>query len=216
MPASKAMTPRRLALFAVGAALVAFAKATPATAALGAALCVAGETLRLWACGHLEKNDEVTNSGPYAHVKNPLYLGSLLIATGLAVSAANAAAVLLVAGVFGLYYFPYKLKVESDRMRRRFGADYDHYDRAVPALLPAWRRYERARAKKWSVRLMVQNSEIGAAAATLIGLLLVSRAALPLDRLGLNPPALAGAPWPWAAGADWPIYFDTVLALFAA
>ena len=45
---------------------------------------MAGECLRLWAAGHLEKSKEVTRSGPYRHTRHPLYLGSSIIGIGIA------------------------------------------------------------------------------------------------------------------------------------
>ena len=58
--------------------------------AVGAAIAIVGESIRLWAAGHLEKSKEVTQSGPYRYTRHPLYLGSSLIGIGMAVAANNA------------------------------------------------------------------------------------------------------------------------------
>ena len=65
--------------------------ATPTSRSLviGAAIAIVGESMRLWAAGHLEKSKEVTQSGPYRYTRHPLYLGSSLIGIGLAVAANN-------------------------------------------------------------------------------------------------------------------------------
>ena len=49
----------------------------------GFVLVAVGEGVRVWAAGHLRKTQEVTTTGPYAYVKNPLYLGTLLILIGV-------------------------------------------------------------------------------------------------------------------------------------
>ena len=46
-----------------------------------------GLALRGWAAGHLRKNQDLADGGPYAWTRNPLYLGTLLVALGLAVAA---------------------------------------------------------------------------------------------------------------------------------
>ena len=55
----------------------------------GATLVVIGEIIRVWACGHLARNVELARHGPYGYVRNPLYLGSLLIGSGLALLAVS-------------------------------------------------------------------------------------------------------------------------------
>ena len=48
---------------------------------IGLVVALAGETLRIWAAGHIEKGREITRSGPYRYVRHPLYLGSSLMAS---------------------------------------------------------------------------------------------------------------------------------------
>jgi hypothetical protein len=52
-------------------------------------VAVAGEGVRIWASGHLEKSSEVTRSGPYRFVRHPLYLGSAIIGVGFMIAARN-------------------------------------------------------------------------------------------------------------------------------
>lgn len=70
-------------------AAVAFVLARPTRTSLvvGLVVAAAGELLRLWAAGHIEKGREITRSGPYRFVRHPLYLGSTLIGVGFAVAA---------------------------------------------------------------------------------------------------------------------------------
>ncbi len=183
MAASKKPTLRRLVVYAAGALVLLLAKPTPWLFAIGAVLAVAGELLRIWACGHLRKNQAVIKSGPYSHVKNPLYLGTFLIMVGVVFAASHAtpgsaSRYLLILflpfalGVFFFYYLPHKFRVEAGRLRRRFGAEWDAYDRAVPDFVPSpWPRL--AAPGRWDPALVTLNSEVGTAAVVLVALALL-------------------------------------------
>lgn len=121
--------------WALGVAALVFARPTPALLALGAALAFAGEALRLWASGHLEKNRKLTTTGPYAWTRNPLYLGSLVVGVGFSVAAGRVALVVLLVILFGAVYIPV-MKREALRLRESFGADYTLYASRVPLFLP--------------------------------------------------------------------------------
>ncbi|MBI4563559.1 MAG: hypothetical protein HY716_02570 [Planctomycetes bacterium] len=137
----------------------------------GVALVAGGEWIRLWAAGHLVKNKVLTVTGPYAYVKNPLYIGTFFCMAGFAVMArgdlgavwwqAHMNWMLLGVGILGfiLYYAPYKKKREGDRLRAHFGPDWDHYDRSVPDYFPRLVRYERAGRQRWSWQAACANSE---------------------------------------------------------
>ncbi len=154
---------RLLAVYAFIAALVWICRPTPALVAAGAAFALAGESLRLWAAGHLTKSVRLITSGPYAYTQNPLYLGRLLILTGLGIAAridGYLNLVLLLAGyaVFFFYYIPRKLRVEGGRLARLHGPAFEEYRRSVPILVPSLRRYQGGN-DPWSFRLMVRNQE---------------------------------------------------------
>lgn len=83
--------------FVFGALCLGLARPTPLTLAVGGTLAVIGEAIRLWAAGHLEKNREVTASGPYRWTRHPLYVGSSLMGGGFAVAAARVDVAFLVA-----------------------------------------------------------------------------------------------------------------------
>ncbi|HJO02594.1 MAG TPA: isoprenylcysteine carboxylmethyltransferase family protein [Acidobacteriota bacterium] len=109
---------------------------------LGALFVVLGEAIRLWACGHLVRNVELTRHGPYHYVRNPLYLGSLFIGLGLALLAVRAPIWL---GGFALMYLGFyvpTMHVEELRLQSLFGAEYKEYVDQVPRLLPGARRSE--------------------------------------------------------------------------
>jgi len=154
----------RLALvYAFIGALLDVSHPTPVLFWSGAALVLAGEAIRMWAAGHLTKSVRLITSGPYAYTQNPLYLGRLLILTGLAIAARTPAYLNLVAlaagyAVFFGYYIPRKLRVEGARLARLHGEAFEAYHRSVPILIPALRRRTEGR-ERWSFSLMVRNQE---------------------------------------------------------
>lgn len=81
------VTSRTMVLFGTIALLVLFSNPRWWSCLIGFIPVVAGEALRFWATGHLRKNEELTTSGPYAHLQSPLYLGSYMIGTGLCIMA---------------------------------------------------------------------------------------------------------------------------------
>jgi len=115
---------------------------------VGIPLCAAGLALRAWAAGHLRKNESLTTSGPYAWVRNPLYLGTLLMAAGCTVAAARPELVLLVVGVFFLVYQPV-MEQEEQHLRKLF-PDFEAYASRVPQLIPRRPRGEHPGRFSWT------------------------------------------------------------------
>jgi len=143
--------------------LVVLSRPTPPPLATGAVFVLLGEALRIWAAGHLIKSARLVTSGPYAYTQNPLYLGRLLILTGLAVAARNEgrwnlAALAAGYAVFFLYYLPRKLRVEGARLARLHGPAFEAYHARVPILFPGLRRYPGEKLA-WSFGRMVRNQE---------------------------------------------------------
>lgn len=154
---------RRLLLYLFVAALLAAARPTRASVVTGALVAALGEAIRIWAAGYLVKTTILVTSGPYARTRNPLYLGRLLLLTGLALAATlpyHLNLVVLAAGyaVFFIYYLPRKERVEGERLRRRHGGLYEAYRSAVPPLRPALRRFAGSHVA-WSSALMLRNRE---------------------------------------------------------
>lgn len=114
---------------------VAVSRPAPERLLLGAVLVACGEAVRVWACGYLVRNEVLTRDGPYALVRHPLYLGSLLIGLGFATLAQYA--VIWLAAFLALYlafYLP-AMYVEELRLQSLFGAEYQEYMEDVPRLL---------------------------------------------------------------------------------
>lgn len=139
----------------------------------GLLIVLAGEALRVWAAGHLKKTKEVTTTGPYAYVKNPLYLGTFLILVGFCFMAKNLYLLAIGLAVFFVYYAPFKKKREGDRLREHFGQAWDDYDRAVPDYLPSFHPYAGRGTGRWEWKWFYENSEDGTALAVVLGTLAI-------------------------------------------
>lgn len=97
-------------------------------------LVVPGVWLRAYAAGYVRKNAELTFTGPYAYTRNPLYLGSMMIAFGFAVAAASWIILVALAVLFAAIYIP-TIQSEESYLREHF-AGFDEYAAKVPRLLP--------------------------------------------------------------------------------
>jgi len=97
-------------------------------------LVAPGVWLRGYASGYVKKNAELATTGPYAHTRNPLYLGSMLIAFGFAAAAASWVILIALAALFAAIYIP-TIQSEEAYLRAHF-AGFDAYTRRVPRLLP--------------------------------------------------------------------------------
>jgi protein-S-isoprenylcysteine O-methyltransferase Ste14 len=143
---------KRGALLAVPAAvLAAFGKPSAFSIATGLPVAFAGEVVRMWAVGYsgtTTRGDKVTapalvTAGPYAYVRNPLYVGNFITAAGFAIAftGRNAAPVrlALVAGSLAAMLGVYSVIVphEEGYLRETFGADFDGYTARVPRVVPA-------------------------------------------------------------------------------
>jgi protein-S-isoprenylcysteine O-methyltransferase Ste14 len=125
---------------AVGVAWLAAPNCRSLTA--GVAIAAVGEMLRIWAAGHLEKGREVTTSGPYRYFAHPLYVGSSIMAVGLAVAARSIAAALLIA-LYMTATIGAAIRSEELFLQRKFGDAYLKYRHAEAPL--SARRFDLAR-----------------------------------------------------------------------
>jgi protein-S-isoprenylcysteine O-methyltransferase Ste14 len=101
---------------------------------VGLPVSVAGLMLRGWAAGHLEKNQTLTQSGPYSLVRNPLYIGTSLVAAGLVIASRRWVLAAIFAAVFLLVYLPV-IELEEQHLRGLF-PEFEEYSRRVPKLIP--------------------------------------------------------------------------------
>jgi protein-S-isoprenylcysteine O-methyltransferase Ste14 len=106
----------------------------PAAIAWSLALVLPGLWLRGYAAGYVKKNRELTQTGPYAYTRNPLYLGSMLIAFGFALALLSWPVALVLAIGFLVIYVP--VIASEERFLRAMFPDFDAYCRRVPRLIP--------------------------------------------------------------------------------
>ncbi|HEV2487626.1 MAG TPA: isoprenylcysteine carboxylmethyltransferase family protein [Terracidiphilus sp.] len=106
----------------------------PGAVAWSLALVLPGVWLRAYASGYVKKNRELTVTGPYAHTRNPLYLGSMLIAAGFALALLSWTVALVLAVGFSVIYIP--VIASEERFLRATFPGFDTYCRSVPRLIP--------------------------------------------------------------------------------
>ena len=97
-------------------------------------LVLPGLWLRAYAAGYVKKNRELTQTGPYAHTRNPLYLGSMLIAAGFALALLSWPVALVLAVGFAIIYVP--VIASEERFLRATFPGFDAYCQRVPRLIP--------------------------------------------------------------------------------
>lgn len=102
--------------------------------AAGAAIVIPGLLIRALASGHVQKNEQLAVSGPYGYTRNPLYLGSMVMAAGFVVAARSWWIAALVAVMFVAIYLPV-IRSEEVFLRQRF-PEFDDYAKNVPRLYP--------------------------------------------------------------------------------
>jgi protein-S-isoprenylcysteine O-methyltransferase Ste14 len=153
VPSSRSVA-RRLARlrvplgFAFGATALLLARPNWWTLLSGGLVALAGESLRVWAAGHVQKGREVTSSGPYRWLGHPLYVGSTVIGVGLIVASASLVVAALVATYLAVTMTA-AIRSEQAELRARFGAEYAAYreGRAAPfsrafSAARAWQNHE--------------------------------------------------------------------------
>lgn len=123
--------------FVVAALFLWLARPTWTTLLLSLLLVAPGLWLRGYAAGYVRKNAELTTTGPYAHTRNPLYLGSMLIAFGFGAASASWWLVGGLAALFAAIYIP-TIQDEEGYLRAHFPG-FDAYAANVPRLLPRLR-----------------------------------------------------------------------------
>ena len=152
-------------------AIVYFLLARPSAWSIvaGSIIAAAGLLVRGVASGHVQKNEELATSGPYAYVRNPLYVGSVFLAAGFAVASRNwwvaAAAVL----IFVVIYVPVICSEEAF-LRGKF-PEFPEYANNVPRFVPRLTAFGKKGAFSW--RLYLQHREYNAILGTVVTIALL-------------------------------------------
>jgi len=190
----KFFRPRQLAVYVLAFCWVIIAHPKGgALLAAGVSITLAGELLRVWATGHIRKNAVLTLGGPYRYIRDPMYLGSLMIGTGLGLAGHGYGVLAAFLAVFFLIYMPRKRRREVRRLMDRFGSEYTDYLAAVDSLVPRLGPYNGARKSSFSLRQCLVNHE------HFIAALVVAAVALLTVKSHWHPHWLAPPSWlpPW-------------------
>ena len=166
--------------------LIYFARPTFTSALIGAVPLILGECLRLWAVGYaggatrsrtLGTASDLVTTGPYAHVRNPLYLGNLLLSLGVCVIAnVYWMVIVLLVGYFA-QYLPI-IASEEAYLREFCGLTYQTYYATVPKFIPRLRSYANPSPHNFSCsRALKAEKRTLTAIACVVGLI-VGRAIL--------------------------------------
>lgn len=142
-----------------------FSRPDARSLAVGLPVSALGLLLRAWATGHVEKNIRLAESGPYAYVRNPLYLGTLLAAAGFAIASRQWPLAVLFAVVFLFIYLP-AIELEEQHLQKLF-PDFAHYAQRVPALWPTVAAVKKPGRFRWE--LYVRNREYQALIGYAVG-----------------------------------------------
>jgi protein-S-isoprenylcysteine O-methyltransferase Ste14 len=141
----------------------------------GAGVAALGLGIRALASGFVRKNEDLATSGPYAYTRNPLYLGSIVIALGFALSARSWIVLIVLLVMFIAIYLPV-IRGEEAFLRERF-QNFADYERRVPRLLPRLRVLLSAPDRPqgaFSRRLYLQHREYNALAGAVAMFLLLT------------------------------------------
>jgi protein-S-isoprenylcysteine O-methyltransferase Ste14 len=109
----------------------------------GALFIIAGLLIRGVASGYLNKNEQLATTGPYAYTRNPLYVGSLILAIGFALAARSLWVALVLLAVFVAIYLPV-IRAEESYLVQHF-PEFAEYARQVPRFVPKLRKLSNAR-----------------------------------------------------------------------
>lgn len=131
------------------------ARPTLLTICVGMLFLIAGESVRFWAAGHLVRKKVLATSGPYAYLRDPLYLGRLLLLIGFCIMGGPWCLAALAVGlaVFFCSYMPRKYKKEMAWLADIFGEQYTRYAAQVRSLIPRLTPYPHASGRRWSFQL---------------------------------------------------------------
>lgn len=119
---------------------------------IGLTLSLIGESIRIWGVSWAGSETRATGevggsflviSGPFAYVRNPLYVGNILIYTGLGIISFALFPYLQTIGLI-FFFFQYKLIVKEEELylEKTYDKEYEDYRRNVPRFFPKLKAYK--------------------------------------------------------------------------
>jgi protein-S-isoprenylcysteine O-methyltransferase Ste14 len=125
----------------------------------GAVIAVLGLTIRIWACGNLRKEKELTTSGPYRYTRNPLYFGSMILGISTVVACQSWGVLAIFLANF-LIIYPVVIRAEKEKMSQLFPEKYREYSKYVPLFFPTLKpKFPRDPEHRFSWEIYKQNRE---------------------------------------------------------
>ncbi len=108
----------------------------------GFCVSMLGEALQVWCFAALDKKKELAARGPYAVVRNPMYIGRYFLILG-AVAITGSLLLMLIFSVIYYFYMVNRVEREEAVLREIFGPEYEEYCRKTPRFIPAFGRLDR-------------------------------------------------------------------------
>jgi protein-S-isoprenylcysteine O-methyltransferase Ste14 len=121
--------------YPLAVAVLYLSRPTPLSILLGALTGVIGLWVRAYSAGYLHKQEVLTIVGPYAYTRNPLYLGSAILALGAGIATRSWISALILIVYFAVFY-SIVMQREAKELQLRHGASFEEYARAVPLFIP--------------------------------------------------------------------------------
>lgn len=131
---------------------------SPLSWTMGTVLLGVGLVVRFWASGYILKTTRLATAGPYAHTRNPLYVGNFILGLGIVVMGRNVWLVLYYTVMFW-YIYDRTIAEEEEVLGARHGAAFQDYRKSVPAFWPSLRRYPRAETRTFDAYQSFRNGE---------------------------------------------------------
>ncbi|MCH8940985.1 MAG: isoprenylcysteine carboxylmethyltransferase family protein [Bacteroidetes bacterium] len=129
-----------------------FQRANIQSMVIGFLIALCGELIRFWGVSWAGSETRTTGgvggtfliiSGPFAYVRNPLYVGNILLYTGLGVmSLALFPYLQIISLIFFLIQYYYIVKEEESFLVKKFGEDFENYLKKVPRFFPRFHAYK--------------------------------------------------------------------------
>lgn len=121
--------------YLVAIVVLVLAQPDPKSVAIGAAIGIFGLLLRAYAAGFLKKQEVLTTTGPYGYTRNPLYLGSAILAAGAAWAMHSWISAAILSVYFAVVYYVV-MRREEGELRGHFGEAFEKYAKTVPLFFP--------------------------------------------------------------------------------
>lgn len=145
-------------MYPFGIFVIIFANSDDKSIMTGIWFILAGLFIRLWANGYAIKMEKLTTSGPYAFVRHPLYLGTILLVIGFTIMLKiyYVGALFI---IFGVFVYRRTIKKEEAMLEDKFKNVYLDYKKSVPAIIPTVFPYKKGEKWGFSFKRLIKNHE---------------------------------------------------------